>query len=244
LQNNSKNSTYTSATRARNSTQATSPLHTPIRHGNPTAAASTQQHGPPQTRPHGQSHHRQYQQPLARPVDDNTTATFHSTASTTLNSSNHAATRFAELEASIKSNQHDFKQLNQQHETMETRLLETMSTCHENTKQLLAVQGQLNNLQSTMQVIADQMNLITHHFTTSQSDGKHETEKTHSSPVKKKARQDVLSKLTHPIIQGTLPTHDKPIQSQQPSDTAQSNHADQEEAQYITQCSPGTAPPE
>jgi hypothetical protein len=63
------------------------------------------------------------------------------------------------------------------------------------------------------------MNLITHHFTTSHSDGKHETEKTHSSPVKKKARQDVLSKLTQPFIQGTLPTHDKPIQSQQPSRT-------------------------
>jgi chromosome segregation ATPase len=101
-------------------------------------------------------------------MDDNTTATFHSTASTTLNSSHHA-NRFAELEASIKSNQRDLQNMTKTHETMETQIIETMSTCHENTKQLVVMQGQLNNLQSTIQVNAEQMKHITNHFIQSAS---------------------------------------------------------------------------
>ena len=50
---------------------------------------------------------------------------------------------------------------------METRILETMSACHDNSKQLVVMQGQLNNLQTTMQAIAEQMSQITNHFATS-----------------------------------------------------------------------------
>jgi predicted transcriptional regulator len=115
--------------------------------------------------PNGNLHSRPNPQPYACQIDDNTTATFHSTASTTLNSTSHNAHRFAELEAAIKTNQSELKKMNTQYNTMETRILETMSSCHENSKQLVVMQGQLNkNLQTTLQVIAEQMNQITNHF--------------------------------------------------------------------------------
>ena len=96
------------------------------------------------------------------------------TASTTLNSSYHV--KFAEFESAIKANQNTFKSLNTKYEAMENQILETMSTCHENTKQLVVMQGQMHTLQTTMQSIADQMQLLTQHF--------HPSEQ--PSPVKKK----------------------------------------------------------
>ena len=212
-------------------------------------AASTCQHSSANpTRTHGTSHQRSQPTPSIRPLDDNTTATFLSTASTTLNSSNNHASRFAELEASIKSNHHDFKQLNKQHDTMEHRLLETMSTCHENTKQLLAVQGQLNNLQSTMHMIAEQMKLLTHHLvTTTPAKSSLETDRPQSSPVKKKARQDISSESFSHAIDNTPSTHHPGSHNPQLNTTSTTNSsksfADQEDAQYSTQCSPGPAMP-
>jgi hypothetical protein len=140
--------------------------HTPIRQGNSTTTAlnTGNTFHPIWMPPNGNLHSRPNPQPYARQIDDNTTATLHSTASTTLNSSQHNAHRFAELEAAIKTNQSDLKQMNTQYNTMETRILETMSSCHENSKQLVVMQGQLNTLQTTLQVIADQMNQITIHF--------------------------------------------------------------------------------
>ena len=61
-----------------------------------------------------------------------------------------------------------------------------MSSCHENTKQLVTMQGQMNSLQITMQSIADQMHLITNHINPKQTIA--ESASTSRSPVKKKQR--------------------------------------------------------
>jgi hypothetical protein len=70
--------------------------------------------------------------------DDLTTATFHST-STTLNSSH--ATKFNELEASIKANQQEFRNIHSKFEVMENRMLQTMNVCNDNTKQMVNMQS-------------------------------------------------------------------------------------------------------
>jgi hypothetical protein len=190
---------------------------------------------------------RQTISPYIRQVDDNTITTFHSTTSTTLNSSQYAQ-RFTDLEASIKAHQSDFRTMNTRHETMENRLLETMSSCHENTKQLVTMQGQLSNLQNTMQVIAEQMNLLTQHVTRP-SEGKRDTGKTDQSPVKKKVRQDTDNREstsrheTGAIIPRiTNAHHETHNDENNPSNlAARLSQADQEESQYTQTRFPGAA---
>ena len=103
---------------------------TPIRHGNPKNSGLAHPTEPIINTWFNTPGHtsRQTTQPYIRPMDDNTTATFHSTASTTLNSSQNAQ-RFSELEASIKANQQNICNMSKQHETMEARIIETMSSC-------------------------------------------------------------------------------------------------------------------
>jgi hypothetical protein len=230
---------------------------TPIRHGNPkNNVLESLTREPTNTRINTQEgqNSRQTNQPYIRPMDDNTTATFHSTASTTLNSSQHAQ-RFSELEASIKTNQQNLHTMNKQHETMEARILETMSSCHENTKQLVVMQGQLNNLQSTMQIIAEQMQQITNHF--AQPPGQQYQETQMRSPVKKKQRQANNQTSSSPSSISDVqeqhdadhppPTTDREDSSQQaytcftPQTHHKQNSADQEKAQYNEKCFPGTA---
>ena len=127
------------------------------------------------------SHHTA---PASRTGDDQTTATFHST-STTLNSSH--ATKFNELEASIKANQLEFRNIHSQFEMMETRMLQTMNACNDNTRQMVMMQNQLHSLQSSIQTIADQMQTITNHLTDTEPE-----RVTIRSPVKKKHRQSVI----------------------------------------------------
>lgn len=84
-----------------------SQMRTPIRQGHSQYQTITNQNDFPSiTSQPNQT--RQPDHPATRPPDDNTIATFTSTASTTLNSS-YPANRFAELEAAIKDNQKDFK---------------------------------------------------------------------------------------------------------------------------------------
>jgi phosphopantetheinyl transferase (holo-ACP synthase) len=224
---------------------------TPIRQGNSTTIAHDHgNHFPPIRSPPNSSTSQRYtNHTFARPLDDNTTATFHSTASATLNSSHHAH-RFAELEASIKANQIDLKKMNKQYDTMETRILETMSACHDNSKQLVVMQGQLNNLQNTMHAIADQMNQITHHFTQSarQQDAEPYILR---SPAKKKLRKGIDTTITPQIHSDTDTDTAKP-QRRSESPTSRRNYddnttddtnksADLEDAQYTQPSSPGTA---
>ena len=243
-------------------TNMTSTNTTPIRQGNssPTVTTNPAPDYPSRQHMHSGLNSRQPNQPYVRPLDDNTTATFHSTASTTLNSSQHAQ-RFSELEASIKANQQDIRNMTKQHETMDVRLLETMSSCHENTKQLVNMQGQLNKLQSTMQTIAEQMNQLTNHFI---QQSQHDNASTHQrSPAKKKPRQapnaDTPSQSPMPVqhsevnipnlIAMTSPTesfkHEDMNKTHNPSNDAvdrpHQETADQEEAQYNAPSSPGTA---
>lgn len=118
---------------------------------------------------------------------------------------------------------------------METKILETMSSCHENTQQLVTMQCQMNKLQITMQSIADQMKLITQHLTADKSTATQDT--TSHSPVKKKQRQTMLPDEARKPIQIIQPaTTDLDV-----SNAAQDTNADQEEAQYTTPRSPGTA---
>jgi chromosome segregation ATPase len=163
--------------------------------------------------------------------DDATTATFHST-STTLNSSH--ATKFVELEASIKANQQEFRNIHSQFEVMENRMLQTMNVCSENTKQMVTMQTQMHSLQASIQSIADQMQNLTQHIV----DG----EKTPiRSPVKKKHRQQEPD--------GTDATDTLQFQTklwdEQPNEnsvtTITQNHADQEASQYNDKRATGTA---
>ena len=170
-----------------------------------------------------------------RTIDDNTIETYTSTASTTLNSSYHA-TRFAELEAAVKANQSNFNSMSNQYQEMENKILETMSSCHENTKQLLSMQGQMNNLQITMQTIADQMKIITTHLTIPTNNSAEIT--LPRSPVKKKQRQSA----------DTERTNDNPncTQSEDAQSTIDDSRiltlpADQDEAQYTTNSFPASA---
>lgn len=99
--------------------------------------------------------------PLIRPINDNTTtAMFNSNTSTTLNSAANAA-RFAELDASIKANQSEIKQMNNKFDILDNRMIDTMSACHENSNQLVIMYGQINQLQRTIQTIADQTSSLT-----------------------------------------------------------------------------------
>jgi hypothetical protein len=235
---------------------------TPIRHGNPKNNGMAHPTESTNTRFNTPGHtSRQTPQPYVRPMDDNTTATFHSTASTTLNSSQNAQ-RFSELEASIKANQQNIRNMSKQHETMEARIIETMSSCHENTKQLVVMQGQLNNLQSTLQTIADQMYQITHHLAQPRL-GQHDTENQMRSPAKKKLRQannhttssqssnhDEQQTDTEQLSPDMSHTQD-PEAQHAPSPHVPNSHthqttytqdlADQEDAQYNAPSSPGTA---
>jgi phosphopantetheinyl transferase (holo-ACP synthase) len=205
-------------------------MNTPLRHGHSPSNDNTNSIESPPT----QNNHRR-QSTTNRMIDDNTIATYTSTASTTLNSSYHA-NRFAELEAAIKANQLDFKSMNNQYQTMETKILETMSSCHENTKQLVIMQGQMNNLQITMQSIADKMQIITQHLTADNNTTTHDT--TLNSPVKKKQRQAMVA--------DDDANNQKPIRTSDITDSdfsieTHDTNADQEEAQYTTTSSPGTA---
>jgi hypothetical protein len=151
---------------------------TPLRQGHTNFSSSSFE--PINSTRNNTLHHAQRTPPVsdARHIDDHTIKTLQSTTSTTLNSSLHAS-KFAELELAIKTNQQEFKNLNRQHVTMEGQLLETMTSCHENTKQMVIMQGQMNALQITMQTIAAQLTLLTQNL------------KPHdlSSPAKKKHRQ-------------------------------------------------------
>ena len=137
---------------------------------------------------------------------------------------------------------------------METRILETMSACHDNSKQLVVMQGQLNTLQTTMQAIAEQMNQITNYFATSagqQGDGDQNGPR---SPVKKKLRKGSMnstrtnSEHSQPDTESDNRTHQRdsePRQTEQIINIRDSDDANQsadlEEAQYTQPSSPGTA---
>ena len=218
----------------------TSNPKTPTRHGNPNITPVPISQGLSPLRPTGQRHSNNL---FARQIDDTTTATFNSTASTTLTSSIHA-TRYPELDTSIQANQQALKTLTKNHETMEDKLLNTMTTCHENTQHLVAMQGQLNNLQTTMHTIAHQMSLITQHFNSTPDGGTHENAQIQLSPAKKKLRQahtneDTFSETTASPLSVT------PMSRTPPNAHFPTNHsitpAAQEEAQYNAPCSPGSA---
>ena len=210
-------------------------LRTPIRHGNspqPPNDHTTTTHQRAQERP---------TQTAIRNIDDNTIETYTSTASTTLNSSYHA-NRFAELEAAIKANQQNFTSMNTQYQTMENKILETMTSCHENSKQLITMQGQMANMQTTIQSIADQMQFITRHLTNSKS-ATETSEGTLHSPVKKKQRHYEQSgghrRLTYKVTE--TPTTPADYHQDTYTQDNGSTNADQEEAQYTETRSPDAA---
>jgi chromosome segregation ATPase len=74
-------------------------------------------------------------------------------------------TRGAEVESAIKANHHAFKNMHKNYETMETRVMETMEACHENSNQMITMQTQMTKMQNTTQAIADQMSVLTDHIT-------------------------------------------------------------------------------
>jgi hypothetical protein len=184
--------------------------------------------------------HRTSNSPLIRQIDDNTTATFNSATSTTLNPSQKAQ-RFTELEQSMRITQQDLKNMNQRYETMETRMLETMSSCHLNTQQLVTMQGQMTTFQCTMQGIADQMNLIMSHITRP-SEGKRDTGRINQSPVKKKVKQtsdqgqEVSGEGEQDKTNSTTP-----LTQDNSSQNTSSLTADQAESQYNSNRFPGSA---
>ena len=127
----------------------------------------------------------------ARPIDNNTVTTAFSNT-TTINSSN--ATKIAELEQAIKTSQKDFQQMHTRFDNMETQIINTMTSCHDNSKHILSMQSQLNSMQSNVQDMANQMTLLTSHLKitpTPQSDATTTTSdaRTMQSPEKKKQRQ-------------------------------------------------------
>ena len=225
-----KTPTHSNPSKRDNDTQLEQ-INTPLRQGksvNTTANLSDNYHTPNRNQTNANRENITTQQ--ARQPDDTTIATFTSTASTTLNSS-YQATRFAELETAIKANQQAFKNMNKNYETMENRVLETMEACHENSKQLITMQTQMNNMQTTMQAIADQMSILTDHI----------TEHPNRSPAKKKQRQ-TAQRTNHDQTEGTTLN----FELEQNSISDMSNRliptqADQEEVQYNETDFPDTA---
>jgi hypothetical protein len=205
-------------------------MRTPIRHGQSSQSINDN------TGSNSQSNQATTTQPAIRPIDDNTIATYTSTASTTLNSSYHA-NRFAELEAAIKANQKDFKSMNKQYQTMENKIIETMTSCHENTKQLITMQGQMNTLQTTIQSIADQMQFITQHLKDANESANSPTEPTLNSPVKKKQRHHEESEIPRQLTYHAM----EPLNTQDDNHASGSTPADQEEAQYTETSFPDMA---
>ena len=94
----------------------------------------------------------------------------------------------------------------------------------------------MNNLQITMQSIADQMQFITQHLTADQNTVPKDS--TFHSPVKKKQRQQAMlpDEANNQIQIMRSVTTEFEL-----SNEAQNTNADQEEAQYTTPRSPGTA---
>jgi prefoldin subunit 5 len=189
-----------------------------------------------------QGYNRQANIPIIRQLDDVTTETFNSNTSTTLNSTTNAA-RFAELDASIKANQAEIKQMNHRFETLDNRMIETMSSCHENSKQLVTMHGQINNLQRTIQTIADQMSSLTAHIKNISTH-----EQSPQSPLKNKNRPSEAEELcTEPTTQAmNIATHLPKNPTLMPDDNdallnPPLNIADQAEVQYNEPHFSGTA---
>jgi hypothetical protein len=205
-------------------------LNTPIRHGKSGGSTVFPMNTNQSLQPPTQTN-REPLSPHARQPDDTTIATFTSTASTTLNSS-YQATRFAELESSIKANQNTFKQMNTKYETMENRVLETMEACHENSKQLVTMQKQMCTMNTTIQEMAVQLSAITDHI----------MDKPNRSPVKKKLRQTGdLSNYAAALTCHQLDFDPVPTNTPDTPNPTSLIHADQEEAQYTKTSSPETA---
>jgi hypothetical protein len=154
-------------------------------------------------------------------------------ASTTLNSS-YQANRFAELEADIKTTQQNLKSMHTQYQTMENKILNTMTLCHENSKQMITMQqGQMTNMQTTIQSIADQMQFITRLLTDSTS-AIAPLESNLNSPSKE-------TKATWTTGGSGRLTYDTTAIPTTPVTYNQQTNADQEEAQYTENSSPDTA---
>ena len=157
--------------------------------------------------------------------------------------------KFNELEASIKANQLEFRNIHSQFEMMETRMLQTMNACNDNTRQMVTMQNQLNSLQSSIQTIADQMQTITNHLT--------EPERVSiRSPVKKKHRQSAVGEAATNDPSQNLPTilwaassddsqatgnDDTHSTTASKSRLESHQEADQAASQYTDTCAPGTA---
>jgi hypothetical protein len=181
--------------------------------------------------------------PIGRHLDDNTITTAYSNT-TTLNSG--YAAKFADIENAIKTSQSEFKQITTRFDLMENQILNTMTSCHENSKHILAMQGQMNSMQSNVQDIANQMKLLTTHLTLSPtcanediSTGNHKIKEI-KSPEKKKPRQmDPEANLIVPFRENTLANNILPIQLHSPPYYA--HQADQPEDQYQDTHFPGSA---
>jgi hypothetical protein len=189
--------------------------------------------------------------PMGRHLDDNTITTANSNT-TTINSA--YATKFNELEQAIKASQSDFQQMNSRFDSMENQMLNTMTSCHENSKHILSMQKQMNSMQSNVQDIANQMRLLTTHLKsdlTTQSEGMYTDHQTQhmQSPQKKKPRQMEpeanLSLTPHRSSTNLEETywHSNKQQTNQPTtkDVAVNPSADQTEDQYQETLFPGTA---
>lgn len=186
----------------------------------------------------------------ARLIDDNTITTAFSNT-TTINSSN--AAKIAELEQAIKNNQNDFHQMNARFDKMETQIINTMTSCHDNSKHILSMQSQLNFMQNHVQEMVNQMKLLNTHLTTTPtppSDRNQvflEAVNTSQSPEKKKQRQtmepeEITTTSKHrPFNLETIYPVDPDSYTQITSDQNKYRFADQQEDQYTDHHFPGTA---
>jgi hypothetical protein len=178
--------------------------------------------------------------------DDNTITTCQT--NTTTSNSNYAI-KFAEIDQAIKASQQEFLNLNTRFDEMETSMINTMASCHENSKHMLAMQTQMNTMQTNVQEIATQMKLLMTHLTTTTP-----PEQAPRSPEKKKQRHSEPNternepnlatdnrKYTNVLKECEDTNTEVEMNHEEVDNTNINDNASQEGAQYTIQCSPDMA---
>ena len=231
-----------------NSTQASEPtttkIHptTPLRQNNQTQPTRTPQSD--NLSANRQTHPTRNSAPFVRHLDDNTITTANSNT-TTINSS--FAAKFTEIENAIKTSQADFQQLNSRFDQMENQILNTMTSCHENSKHMLSMQNQMNSMQSNVQDIANQMKLLTTHLKVTPTPGNAENSNSNhlsneiQSPEKKKSRQMEPEATSIVSVRPMNLNINKYNQDNHRSTNQHNIQADQLEDQYQDNSFPGSA---
>ena len=144
--------------------------------------------------------------------------------------------------------------MNTRFDNMETQIINTMTSCHDNSKHILSMQSQLNFMQNHVQEIVNQMKLLNTHLTitpTPPSDRNQailEVANSTQSPEKKKQQQTMepeenitTTSMHRPFNLENIYSVNTESYNQITIEHNNYRFADQQEDQYINPHFPGTA---